>query len=771
MLITAFVVAAVSCGCEGLMQLQHRPSDVSEDARSISAGQRQQQRCKGFCNKSPAVCFRSPVTDGEQAAVFRHRRAEPPTIPWDSFVKILTFNATKKVVKADPKQRRNKRLSPHQVEDIVQEYLEHFERFSEEGKARERKTKKDAAKKRPHARSRSRKSDFSQEESADRGDTAEGMVVAATISPQKDPPQLRHAVMTATETEEDQQLLSRTPTDKSTTVREHDSKSSRDMPAVQGFQECSITITGEALTHALSSAENRRYFYGLASLCNTLIACRVSPKQKAEVVHYCQRYQSNTVSLGIGDGANDVGMLISANVGVGIRGKEGLQAVRAADFSITEFKYLKNLLFCHGAEALRRNSFQIYQTIWKNVVFGVADFFYAFVSAWSASDIFNSWLKQLFNVLYTTLPVVLYSIFDRQLPMEVTLQTPVLYPAYATCCCVFVPLYGLGWGIGNSQSEGHLSLSVRFQGTVVFWTIIMVCNLIVIPYLHTWFWFIWLAVFLDFGFWFLSVGICPIVPGDYCPDLYGALRATHSLSRFYFSVFLAVVVALMPPFINWFYVTMFRPSAQCIIRERIAMGVFDVVVAPRGGPKTVVVVPKTGSEETARVWGITAFLCCATLLMQVFYPDWMGNAPHRATVGVRFIRSLQGSVVAAAAPPLCFPPIDDLCQHLLQRWEAVASEWARAAFLFCRAVSSAAFVEVLLRCTLASCSNKEYRVPRFQQGARGSWQGGAVEAYVLLSSPHRSIRAGRSRNGNNPPGNSSASDALRITAHVAALLC
>ena len=45
------------------------------------------------------------------------------------------------------------------------------------------------------------------------------------------------------------------------------------------------------------------------------------------------------MSLGIGDGANDVGMLISANVGVGIRGKEGLQAVRAADFSITEFKY------------------------------------------------------------------------------------------------------------------------------------------------------------------------------------------------------------------------------------------------------------------------------------------------------------------------------------------------------------------------------------------------------------------------------------------------
>lgn len=99
-----------------------------------------------------------------------------------------------------------------------------------------------------------------------------------------------------------------------------------------------MTITGEALNYALSTGEHRRYFFGLASLCSTLIACRVSPKQKSEVVTQCQRYSNSTVSLGIGDGANDVGMLIAANVGVGIRGKEGLQAVRAADFSVSEFK-------------------------------------------------------------------------------------------------------------------------------------------------------------------------------------------------------------------------------------------------------------------------------------------------------------------------------------------------------------------------------------------------------------------------------------------------
>lgn len=39
-------------------------------------------------------------------------------------------------------------------------------------------------------------------------------------------------------------------------------------------------------------------------------------------------------SLAIGDGANDEAMIKAANVGVGIIGKEGQQAARAADFAI-----------------------------------------------------------------------------------------------------------------------------------------------------------------------------------------------------------------------------------------------------------------------------------------------------------------------------------------------------------------------------------------------------------------------------------------------------
>ena len=74
-------------------------------------------------------------------------------------------------------------------------------------------------------------------------------------------------------------------------------------------------------------------------------------------------------TLSIGDGANDVAMILKAHVGVGILGKEGQQAARTADYAIGQFKYLKILLFFHGREAYRRNSFLILYTFYKNFLY------------------------------------------------------------------------------------------------------------------------------------------------------------------------------------------------------------------------------------------------------------------------------------------------------------------------------------------------------------------------------------------------------------------
>jgi len=73
--------------------------------------------------------------------------------------------------------------------------------------------------------------------------------------------------------------------------------------------------------------ENRQslleIFLNASDLADVVLACRVSPKQKADIVNMIRKRFKNKVTLSIGDGANDVNMILQAHVGVGIFGKEG----------------------------------------------------------------------------------------------------------------------------------------------------------------------------------------------------------------------------------------------------------------------------------------------------------------------------------------------------------------------------------------------------------------------------------------------------------------
>ena len=98
------------------------------------------------------------------------------------------------------------------------------------------------------------------------------------------------------------------------------------------------------------------------------------------------------VTLAIGDGANDVNMILSAHVGVGIFGKEGQQAARSADYAIGQFKFLKPLLYVHGREAYRRNSFLMNYTFYKNFVYIIPVYLYGFSSAYSGEMFYEQFL-------------------------------------------------------------------------------------------------------------------------------------------------------------------------------------------------------------------------------------------------------------------------------------------------------------------------------------------------------------------------------------------
>ncbi len=91
-------------------------------------------------------------------------------------------------------------------------------------------------------------------------------------------------------------------------------------------------------------------------LAPCVCVCRCSPTQKAEVARLLKTFTGGKRIAAVGDGGNDVGMILEADVGIGIEGKEGMQASLASDFSLKKFGDLKKLILWHGRLSYRRSA-------------------------------------------------------------------------------------------------------------------------------------------------------------------------------------------------------------------------------------------------------------------------------------------------------------------------------------------------------------------------------------------------------------------------------
>uniref|UniRef100_A0A8C6KCD1 Phospholipid-transporting ATPase n=1 Tax=Nothobranchius furzeri TaxID=105023 RepID=A0A8C6KCD1_NOTFU len=195
--------------------------------------------------------------------------------------------------------------------------------------------------------------------------------------------------------------------------------------AVYKENDFALIIDGKSLKYALTFGV-RQYFLDLALSCKAVICCRVSPLQKSEVVEMVKK-QVKVITLAIGDGANDVGMIQTAHVGVGISGNEGLQAANSSDYSIAQFKYLKNLLLVHGAWNYNRVAKCILYCFYKNIVLYIIEIWFAFVNGFSGQILFERWCIGLYNVIFTALPPLTLGIFERSCRKENMLKYPELY--------------------------------------------------------------------------------------------------------------------------------------------------------------------------------------------------------------------------------------------------------------------------------------------------------------------------------------------------------
>lgn len=175
--------------------------------------------------------------------------------------------------------------------------------------------------------------------------------------------------------------------------------------------EYALVINGHSLAHALEP-QLEHVLLDLACLCKTVICCRVTPMQKAQAVELVKRHK-RSVTLAIGDGANDVSMIKTAHIGVGISGQEGMQAVLASDYSFAQFRYLQRLLLVHGRWSYFRMCNFLCYFFYKNFAFTLVHFWYGFFCGFSAQTVYDQWFITLFNIVYTSLPVLAMGLFDQ----------------------------------------------------------------------------------------------------------------------------------------------------------------------------------------------------------------------------------------------------------------------------------------------------------------------------------------------------------------------
>ncbi|KAF5180176.1 Phospholipid-transporting atpase [Thalictrum thalictroides] len=340
-----------------------------------------------------------------------------------------------------------------------------------------------------------------------------------------------------------------------------------------------LIVDGKALELALRD-DVKDQFLQLAVNCASVICCRVSPKQKALVKEY-----TGKTTLAIGDGANDVGMIQEADIGVGISGMEGMQAVMASDFSLPQFRFLERLLIVHGHWCYKRISKMILYFVYKNIAFGLTLFYYQFCTSFSGDVIYDDWYMVLFNVILTSLPVISLGVLDQDVSSDVCLQFPALYQqgqkniyfswtrivgcvsnGLITSFSIFIlSFYSLSIFAFREEGEvpdmSHLGATIY---TCVIWTVNCQITLVISHFTWIQHFFIWGSI----GMWYIFLYVYGLLPPMYSTTGYHLLTEALGTAPIYWLVTLFVVVAsLLPYFLCLTIQRLFYPMDDHIIQE------------------------------------------------------------------------------------------------------------------------------------------------------------------------------------------------------------
>ncbi|OUM67612.1 hypothetical protein PIROE2DRAFT_30469, partial [Piromyces sp. E2] len=257
----------------------------------------------------------------------------------------------------------------------------------------------------------------------------------------------------------------------------------------------SLIIDGQSLYLIMERPELRNRFLETATRCRAVICCRVSPKQKAQVVNLVKD-GLKVLCLSIGDGANDISMIQEANVGVGIAGQEGMQAAMSSDYAISQFRFLSKLLIVHGRWSYYRVSNMVMNFFYKNIVWVLCLFWYQFQCGFSAQILFDYSCLMFFNFIFSSLPVMVMGIFDKDLNQSTLMNHPFLFESmgiaqrkftwkrffsyifdalYQSAICFYIPYHALY----NTSLKNGITADLYYFGNITANIVITLVNVCV----------------------------------------------------------------------------------------------------------------------------------------------------------------------------------------------------------------------------------------------------------------------------------------------------
>ncbi|XP_063057924.1 phospholipid-transporting ATPase IF isoform X2 [Engraulis encrasicolus] len=329
-----------------------------------------------------------------------------------------------------------------------------------------------------------------------------------------------------------------------------------------------LVVDGASLSLALR--EHEKLFMEVCKNCSAVLCCRMAPLQKAKVVRLLKTSPEKPITLAIGDGANDVSMIQEAHVGIGIMGKEGRQAVRNSDYAIARFKFLAKLLLVHGHFYYIRIATLVQYFFYKNVCFITPQFLYQFFCLFSQQTLYDSVYLTLYNICFTSLPILVYSLFEQLVHPHVLQSKPALYRdisknsmlsfktfLYWTLlgfCHAFVFFFGSYILMGEDttlMSNGQMFGNWTF-GTLVFTVMVITVTLKLALETHFWTWMnhfvTWGSIAFYFIFSLFYGGI--IWPFLHTQDMYFVFVQLLSSGSAWFAIIIIVTGCLFPDVIK-----------------------------------------------------------------------------------------------------------------------------------------------------------------------------------------------------------------------------